>query len=544
MATNKHWWQKTTIYQVYPRSFKDTNTDGIGDLQGIISKLDYIKELGFETIWISPFFQSPQQDWGYDVSDYLNIAPEYGDLSDVVRLIHEIHQRDMYILFDFVLNHTSDQHPWFQESRSSRKSPKRDWYIWRDGQGSRAPNNWKAQIGRSGWNFDPGTDQWYYASFLPFQPDLNFRNPDVKEAMFNIARYWLDKGVDGFRLDIFHCLFKDEYFRDNPWSYHLLPQNSMAGFFQDWKYNLNQQDTIQFAHDFRKVIDSYTPERMLLGELFGDDDMIRDYLGEDQKGLHLVFSWDLMDLKLKAGHFRDIIRHYETEFPAPYTPVLVLGNHDRKRLVSRLGENTRLAKLLTLYQFTLRGIPVTYYGDEIGMSDVYIPGKYAKDPIGKLYRWLPEFVLDHLNLFVNRDRCRSPMQWDESENAGFSKPGVNPWLPINNNFTRVNVRSETEDEESLLNFFKHLLFLRQESKAIQEGAIELIDCPDIEDQLLAYKRQCEQEVVLVLINLSGTNCKFTNNTECRQAVFQIGNHDISSEGQIRINPWSGLILSA
>jgi alpha-glucosidase len=543
MATNKHWWQKTTIYQIYPRSFKDTNADGIGDLQGIISKLDYINELGFKTIWISPFFQSPQQDWGYDVSDYLNIAPEYGKLSDVVRLIHEIHQREMHILFDFVLNHTSDQHPWFQESRSSRKSLKRDWYIWRDGQGSRPPNNWKAQTGRSGWNFDPGTEQWYYASFLPFQPDLNFRNPDVKEAMLNIARYWLDKGVDGFRLDIFHCLFKDEYFRDNPWSYHLLPQNAMAGFFQDWKYNLNQQDTVQFAHEFRKLIDSYTPERMLLGELFGDDDVIRDYLGGDQKGLNLIFSWELMDLRMKAGHFRDIIRHYEEEFPDPYTPVFVLGNHDLKRLVSRVGENLLFAKLLALYLFTLRGIPVTYYGDEIGMSDVHIPGKYAKDPIGKLYKWIPEFISDNLNIYLNRDRCRTPMQWDKSENAGFSKPGVNPWLPIHKNFIRVNVRSEAEDEKSFLNIYKDLLFLRRESKAIQEGTIELIDCPDLEDQLLAFKRQSEHEIALVLINLSGSDCRFNNNTECRQAVFQIGNHDISSEGQIRINPWSGSILS-
>jgi oligo-1,6-glucosidase/alpha-glucosidase len=282
---------------------------------------------------------------------------------------------------------------------------------------------------------------------------------------------------------------------------------------------------------------------MLLGELFGDDDVIRDYLGEDQKGLNLIFSWELMDLRMKAGHLRDIIRHYEEEFPDPYTPVFVLGNHDRKRLVSRIGEKIRIAKLLALYQFTLRGIPVTYYGEEIGMSDIYIPGKNAKDPIGKQFKWIPEFVLNNLNLFVNRDRCRTPMQWDDSENAGFSKPGVNPWLPIHQNYTQVNVRSKADDEESLLNIYKDLLFLRRESKAIQEGTIELIDCPDIEDQLLAFKRQCGREMVLVLINLSGSDCTFNNNTECTQTAFQIGFHEISSEGEIRINPWSGLILS-
>jgi len=247
MTSEMHWWQKTTIYQVYPRSYQDSNGDGIGDLHGIISKLDYIRDLGFETIWLSPFFASPQRDWGYDVSDYRDVAPEYGDLADAEALIAEIHKRGMRVLFDLVMNHTSDEHPWFRESRASRENPKRDWYIWRDGRGERPPNNWKAVPGGSGWHYDPGTGQWYYASFLPFQPDLNYRNPEVKQAMFDVARYWLDKGVDGFRLDIFHAIYKDAGLRDNPFSWRLLPHNFEAGYFQDWQNNLNLPETQELA---------------------------------------------------------------------------------------------------------------------------------------------------------------------------------------------------------------------------------------------------------------------------------------------------------
>jgi glycosidase len=225
MAEQIPWWQKTTIYQIYPRSFMDSNGDGIGDLKGIISKLDYLQDLGFETIWLSPFFASPQADWGYDISDYLSIAPEYGQLGDVEQLIIEVHRRQMRVLFDLVLNHTSDQHPWFESSRSSKDDPRRDWYIWRDGKGSRPPNNWRSIVGGSAWHFDAQTKQWFYASFLPFQPDLNYRNPDVVSQMMAVAKYWLDMGVDGFRLDIFHSLFKDEEFRDNPWSTKLFSRD-------------------------------------------------------------------------------------------------------------------------------------------------------------------------------------------------------------------------------------------------------------------------------------------------------------------------------
>ncbi len=348
--TNKlPWWQTTTIYQIYPRSFKDSNEDGIGDLKGIISKLDYIQDLGFETIWISPFFGSPQEDFGYDVSDYFDAAPEYGNLDDVQALIEGIHARGMRILFDLVMNHTSADHPWFQKSRSSRDNPKRDWYIWRDGKGTRPPNNWKAMPGGSGWHFDDRTGQYYYASFLPFQPDLNYRNPEVRETMLGVAKYWLDQGVDGFRLDIFHSVYKDEQQRDNPFSLHFIPHNDEAGFFQKWKYQVHQPETFQLAKSLRALAKEYSPEKMLVGEVFGSDEILKQYLGANQDGLNLVFLWELLKTKPSAKFLREVIRHHEEQYPAPLMPVYVFGNHDQKRIISKVGDDPRIAKLLALF---------------------------------------------------------------------------------------------------------------------------------------------------------------------------------------------------
>lgn len=539
----KHWWQKTTIYQIYPRSFKDTNNDGIGDLGGIISKLDYIKDLGFETIWISPFFSSPQRDWGYDVADYYSIAPEYGDMSDVYELIKQIHQRKMRVLIDLVMNHTSEQHPWFQESRRDQNNPKRDWYIWRDGRDARPPNNWKSIVGKSGWNYDPGSDQWYYASFLSDQPDLNYRNPEVKEMMFNVARYWLDKGIDGFRLDLFHRIFKDENFRDNPRSFQLIPRDFVAGFFQTWTYNLNQPETIQLAHDLRALVDTYTPERILLGELFGEDDVIKKYLGDDLNGLHLAFLWQLMDLRADSRYLRSVMHHYETQYPEPYTPVYVFGNHDRKRLISRIGNDTRLLPLLALFQYTVRGVPVTYYGEEIGMAEVDITRKSAKDPVGQLYKWIPEFIYSLLDIYANRDGCRSPMQWDESENSGFCNPGVSPWLPIHHNYRQTNVSNQLDYKESLLNIYKKLIELRKNNQAIQEGSLRIIDINTKPGQLLAYTRKLGQEKIVVVINFGKRDHIFKDFIECQKVIFNIGGYDRIDQTQIRIYPLSGFVLS-
>jgi oligo-1,6-glucosidase/alpha-glucosidase len=543
MNENIPWWQKTTIYQIYPRSYKDSNHDGIGDLRGIKSKLDYIKDLGFETIWISPFFSSPQGDWGYDISDYYNVSPEYGDKNDVRDLIKEIHQRDMRLLLDLVLNHTSDQHPWFLESRSNRDNLKRDWYIWKDGDGRRPPNNWKAIPGGSGWHYDQTTDQWYYASFLPFQPDLNFRNPAVKEAMFDVVRYWLDQGVDGFRLDIFHAIYKDEAFRDNPFSFRFPPdENYSVGYFQKWKYNLNQEETFKMAKELRTLVDEHSPGSLLLGELFGDDETIKKYLGEQMDGLNLVFLWDLLDIKVDAKYLMNIILHNERHYPSPYTPVYVFGNHDVKRSISKLANDARIAKIMALFQFTLRGVPVTYYGEEIGMEDGDFPVKNGKDPISQRYSWIPEFIINLLDVYMNRDGCRAPMQWDASDNASFCDKDVEPWLPVHENYKKVNVETESVDDDSILNIYKGILLMRRENKALQEGTLELLQGPEINENLLVYKRQLGTEIALVLINFADSTCTFKNATTCDQTLLAVGFDGPGEVINITMPPYSGLVL--
>ena len=538
------WWKTTTIYQIYPRSFADSNEDGIGDLPGIIQKLDYIKDMGFETIWFSPFFCSPQQDFGYDISDYCNIAPEYGTLADAEELIHEIHARGMRVLFDLVLNHTSIQHPWFQESRSSRDNPKRNWYIWRDGTGNHPPNNWKAIPGGSGWHYDEKTDQWFYASFLPFQPDLNWRNPEVKQAMFNNARFWLDKGVDGFRLDIFHSVYKDTLFRDNPFSWHYVPKDDEVGFFQEWKYTLNQPEVFELAKELRSLVNNYHPKRMLIGEVFGSDENQKRFLGENLDGLNLAFLWELLNLKPNAPFLKKVIQHYESHYPEPYTPVYVFGNHDRKRLISHFNGDFRVAKLLAIFQYTVRGVPVTYYGEEIGMADGNFPAKTALDPVGQTYAWVPNFMIERLGLYVNRDGCRTPMQWDAGPNAGFSSPDINPWLPVHSNRNLANVEHQLKEKDSLLNLYRKLLQLRKKSLILQTGALELIKVSEIDRDILLYTREISNQKLLIALNFSEKTREFKNPTNCQNIILTTETAASIDDEVIQLPPFAGLILAS
>lgn len=536
------WWTTTTIYQVYPRSFMDSNGDGIGDLRGIISKLDYIQDLGFETIWVSPIFRSPQQDFGYDVSDYTDIAPEYGTLADVDELIREIHARGMRVLFDLVLNHTSIQHPWFQESRSSRDNLRRDWYIWRDGKGKRPPNNWVAVPGGSGWHYDEHSEQYYYASFLPFQPDLNWRNTDVKQAMFDVVRFWLDKGVDGFRLDIFHTLYKDAHFRGNPLSFQIVPKDDRAGFFQKWVYSLNRPEVFELARELRSIVDSYSPARTLIGEVFGSDANVKKFLGDELDGLHLVFLWDLLNLKGSVNFLRNTIRHYEKVYPPPYTPVYVFGNHDRKRLMSHIREDPRLAKLMALFQYTVRGVPATYYGEEIGMVDGNFSDATSLDPIGQRYRRIPGLIKNLVSVYTNRDGCRTPMQWDDGPNGGFCSGDVTPWLPVHQNHIRVNVQRQQMDPASTLNTYKKLLTLRDQFEVLQTGSLQLLEGEEIDKDLLVYKRQMKGETVLVVINWGRKARELRNMTDCDQVLLTVGMEPLKNRVIIELPPLSGIVL--
>jgi len=515
VAVTSEWWRSTTIYQVYPRSFRDSNGDGIGDLQGIIEQLDHLVDLGVGAVWVSPFFDSPQVDFGYDVRDYCGVAPEYGTVADAERLIQEAHSRGLRVLFDLVLNHTSDQHPWFVESRSSRTNPKADWYMWRDGRGEggrRPPNNWRsvAEI-TSGWQWCEEREQWFLASFLPCQPDLNWRNPEVKEALFDAARFWLERGVDGFRLDMFGDIMKDPSFAD------LRPRPRLVGGIpRIWDRTpiQNTPDNMQLAKDLRAVCREFDDqggpigdgphagdrERILLGEVFGSADVLRGYLG-DGDGLQLVFLFDFLAFRYDAGWLRSRVVEYETELPFPNEPTYVLENHDRTRLVNRVGGDLRKARVLATVLLALRGVPTIYQGQEIAQGNTYIPLAEAKDPIpGTYFPWLPEAVNRRLGERLNRDEVRTPMQWDSSPTAGFCAPGVRPWLDVNDDRATRNVADQKDDPSSMLSLYRALLALRGGHRALAEGRLDLV--PGAPEGTVAWLRSDGDERLLVAANLS------------------------------------------
>ena len=527
------WYHRTTIYQIYPRSFHDSNGDGIGDLQGIIQKLDYIHELGFETIWISPFFSSPQADFGYDISDYTDISPEYGTMEDALQLIDEIHQRGMKVVFDMVMNHTSVEHPWFVESRSSRDNPKADWYIWRY-----KPNNWQSMVGGSGWHYAPERGQYFWASFLPFQPDLNYHNPKVKQAMLNTVRFWLNKGVDGYRLDIFNVIYKDAELRNNPFTFKLIPtEEDPSAFFQKAKYTLNQPENYGFARELRNVTEEFG-ERMLLGEVSGNRQVIRNYLGEEANdGLGLVFDFGMMNFHFTAKYFHNLIQEMEAHYPRPFMPVYVFSNHDRSRSIHWINNDVRKAKMLHLLQLTVRGVPCMYYGEEIGMTNLKLPFSSALDPIPHRFKFMPRFIPGLLGLTINRDEVRTPMQWDTTKNAGFSS-AENTWLPVHENYKEINVEKQCRDNTSLLNTIQSLLAIRKKWTAFQEGELKLIS--GLPENVLGYRRELGDERLTVLVNFSAQKIGFP--FEFSKCIFKLSPHDQVKAKAIQMDGLSGMIL--
>jgi len=401
------WWQRGIIYQVYPRSFMDSNGDGVGDLKGLISRLDYLRWLAVDAVWISPLYPSPMKDFGYDVADYTAIHPLFGAFADFDRLIREAHARDLKVILDFVPNHSSDQHPWFVESRSSRENPKRNWYIWRDpGPAGEPPNNWLSCFGGSAWEYDAHTEQYYYHAFLREQPDLNWRNPEVAEEMLNVLRFWLERGVDGFRVDVLWHLIEDDQFRDNPpnpsWREGSDPYQKLLAL-----YTTDQSEVHAVIARMRHLVDQYQ-DRVLIGEIYLPVERLVQYYGADLGGVHLPFNFQLLLTKWQARDIARIIGEYEAALPERGWPNWVLGNHDRPRIGSRVGPaQARLAAMLLL---TLRGTPTLYYGDEIGMHDVEIPPEKVQDPFEK----------NVPGRGLGRDPQRTPMQWSAAKHAGFS----------------------------------------------------------------------------------------------------------------------------
>jgi len=485
------WWQHAVFYEIYPRSFADSNNDGIGDLKGITSKLDYLKDLGVDAIWISPCFPSPQVDFGYDVSDYENIDPMYGTLADFDTLASEAKKRGIHIILDFVVNHTSDQHPWFLDSKSSRTSAKRDWYIWRDGKGpGQPPNNWVSTFGGSAWKFDPTTNQYYYHYFYAEQPDLNWRNPAVQDAMFDVTRWWYKRGVSGFRLDAVDTLFEDPNLKDNPISRP--GKNAFGDPIEEHRYNTKLPEVHDVLRGLRKVADEHNA--VLIGETWtADVAELNRYYGEGNNELQLPMDFLFTTVnKLSPAEFRKQIAEVDA---ASGWPTFVISNHDIVRSYDRYGDgkhNDEIAKLMAALYLTLRGTPIMYYGEEIGMKTTLPTRKEdVKDPIGRT-GWPKE---------KGRDGERTPMQWDSSDNAGFSKGS--PWLPVPPTYKTHNVADESKDPNSVLEFYKQVLKLRHANPALLDGKYFALNESD--PNVLSYARIYKDQGVVVTLNMSGTS---------------------------------------
>jgi alpha-glucosidase len=495
-AEGHQWWQHAVFYEIYPRSFADSNNDGIGDLKGITSKMNYLRDLGVDAIWITPCFPSPQVDFGYDVSDYENIDPMYGTLADFDQMVAEGKKQKISIIFDFVVNHSSDQHPWFTDSKSSRTAAHRDWYMWHDGKapGNQPPNNWTSEFGGSAWKLDPKTGQYYYHFFYAEQPDLNWHNPAVKNAMFDVTRWWYDRGVSGFRLDAVDTLFEDPQLRDNP----VQPgKNAYGDPIQDRIYNTKLPEVHDVLRGLRQVADK--SGAVLIGETWTKDvSELRQYYGDHSDELQMPMDLMFTHLKFSAPIFRE---HVAAVDGSGGWPVYVISNHDIVRSYDRYGDgqhNDQIAKVMAALYLTLRGTPIMYYGEEIGMKTTPPTRKEdVKDPIGRT-GWPKE---------KGRDGERTPMQWSTDTNAGFSTK--TPWLPVPPTYKTYNVAAEEKDPDSILNLYKKLLALRHTNEALLDGSYTALNQNDA--NVMSYLRSYKGKAVLVALNISSSPQKVTFN---------------------------------
>ncbi len=475
------WWQKAVFYEIYVRSFADSNGDGIGDLDGITAHLDYLNDgtpesLGVDALWLTPINPSPLRDFGYDVSDYRGIHPDLGDLASFDRLLAEAHRRNIRVVLDLVPNHTSDQHPWFLESRSSRGNAKRNWYIWIDGEPGCPPNNWLSTFGGSAWHYDEPTRSYYLHSFLREQRDLNYRNPEVVAAMHNVLRFWLDRGVDGFRVDVISYLMKDAGLRDNP------PRdaaNPDAGLMPAFSQDLPEVHEI--VRGFRRVLDGFG-ERMMVGEVWPRDQRsLADYLRRDE--CQLAFNFRFLMCRYAAVSFRAAIEETEALLGDGAWPTYTLSNHDFARHISRYAEGADAevrARMLAVLMMTVRGTPFLYYGEEIGMHNVEVPPGQRRDPVG-------------------RDSCRTPMQWSDARSGGFTNSAA-PWLPVGDS-AAVNVERARHDPRSILSLYRQLIRLRRDSPALLYGDYRTIT--DVSADCLAFTRNNATQRIAVALNFAG-----------------------------------------
>jgi alpha-glucosidase len=517
-AIDRPWWQTAVIYQIYPRSFADGNDDGVGDIRGILDRFDYLVSLGIDAIWLSPIFASPMADFGYDIADYRRIDPLFGAGPDFDELLGRAHDNGIRVILDLVPNHTSDEHTWFVESRSNRTSPKRDWYIWRDPSPDGPPNNWESFFGGPAWEWDERTGQYYLHLFHRKQPDLNWRNPAVREAMYDVMRFWLNRGVDGFRIDVLWLLIKDEEFPDNPDESPLQGPELVYGRFRP---GFEDRPEVQgIVAEMRQVTDEYD-ERVLIGEIYLPIDRLVRYYGANLDGIHLPFNFGLATLpEWGAKPIRTYVEAYEAALPPGAWPNWVLGNHDQPRISTRTGtENSRAAQILLL---TLRGTPTCYYGDELGMTDAVIPADVTVDPQARIGR--------------PRDAARTPMQWDNETNAGFTSPETTPWLPVDPSHVTLNVAAQEADATSPLTLFRRLVELRREHPALASGSIELVDVED--ENMLAYLREEEDDRILVAINFGTSATTVDVGSVARRGIL-LCSTDMKTNGAVDL---AGLVL--
>lgn len=492
-STDEPWFRQAVLYQIYPRSFYDSNNDGIGDLNGITKKLNYLSgdsdSLGVSAIWISPFYPSPMADFGYDVSDYRGVDPIFGTLDDFKRLLKAAHQHHLKVIIDFVPNHTSDEHPWFKEARMSRDNPKRHWYVWRDpADGGSPPNNWLSEFGGPAWHYDESTGQYYLHSFLAKQPDLNWDNPEVRKAMNDSLRFWLDMGVDGFRVDAVLWLSKDPDWRDDPPHPDYHPDRDDPTASLNPIYSRRGPHLFEYLHEMAETIRAY-PDTFMVTEAYprqwdNTDAYLHFYENIDPE-VSAPFNFEAISSPWDAKEFKHIIDNFQSSLKDGYLPIYCFGNHDQPRLAGRHGGGA--ARTAAMLQLTLPGMPVIYYGDELGMTDGEVPPNKVQDPFEKQ---VPGKGL-------GRDPERTPLLWNNKKNAGFTKG--EPWLPVNPNYVDINIERQQIDPKSSLNLYRSLLKLRASSRALYSGDYSSLKTPD---NVFGFHRQFRNERIKILLNFS------------------------------------------
>ena len=545
----KVWWKESVVYQIYPRSYKDSNDDGIGDLPGIIEKLDYIKSLGIDVIWLSPVYQSPNDDNGYDISDYRAIMDEFGTMDDFDRLLDAVHERGLKLVMDLVANHSSDEHIWFQESRKSKDNPYRDYYIWKPGKDGNPPTNWPAFFGGSTWEYDSETEEYYLHLFTKKQPDLNWENPRVRIEIYSIIEFWFEKGVDGFRMDVISVISKKQEYTN--------AKSTIFGEIVE-KIYANGPRVHEFLKEMNhEVLNDY--DIMTVGEGPGITlDHGLDYVGEDRQELNMVFHFDHMFMEMGEGgrfdinpidfiEFKNVFNRWDEKLKGKGWGSIFLGNHDFPRMVSRFGNDNKYweqsSKLLTTLLMTMRGTPYTYQGDEIGMTNVAFSDPNDYDDVETLNYFreakengVPEAeALKNIH-YMGRDNARTPMQWSDTNNAGFSE--TKPWLKVNPNYPSINVEEQENRKSSILSFYRSMVQFRKNHKTLVYGDYESLQNDD--QNIFAYRRWDEDQAFLVLLNFSDHEQQF--DAPLGKLNLLVNNYD-SSDSSLHLRPWEAKVFS-